>query len=249
MYDELERRGPTNTFGSSKYLVSRLETRHILVDELLANTQHPQVLEVAAGYDTRGLSWALAHPGRYVEFDREDVTAMKQSIIETISPRDVPNLRFVEGNAINKDDLCRAVEQVHPHHPMAVITEGLMMYLSPDERAQLTSHIRTLLLQRGGTWITPDVVLRAMLEDTFVTPPGKMEQVSDLTSSDIYGHAFGTIGEGADFFRGIGFDVEVLPFSTVEHMLTSPARLGFTDEEVSRANQYSHALVMTVRTK
>ncbi len=247
MCRELERHGPVDALGASQYLATRLETRHILVDELLRRTDHPQVLEVAAGYDTRGMSWALRHLGRYVELDRKPVSTMKQSIVEKIQPDGISNLHFVSGDALNSDDLNRAAALMHPHHEIAVIAEGLMMYLSPDERAQLASHMRALLLQRGGTWITPDIVLREMLDDPFVTPRGKMEQVRDVTQSDLYGHAYSTVDEAQQFFWDLGFTVDVFPFSIAEVALTSRARLGLSQDDVHRANQYSNAFVLTAR--
>jgi O-methyltransferase involved in polyketide biosynthesis len=48
-----------------------------------------------------------------------------------------------------------------PNGEIAVIHEGLLMYLDEHEKARLAASVRETLLVRGGAWITADVYVRS----------------------------------------------------------------------------------------
>jgi O-methyltransferase involved in polyketide biosynthesis len=53
-----------------------------------------------------------------------------------------------------------AVRQLPPG-PVAIIQEGLLMYLDDAEKARLATNVRSALLERGGVWATADIYVRS----------------------------------------------------------------------------------------
>jgi O-methyltransferase involved in polyketide biosynthesis len=48
-----------------------------------------------------------------------------------------------------------------PPGPIAIVQEGLLMYLDEAEKARLAANILSALLERGGAWVTADVYVRS----------------------------------------------------------------------------------------
>jgi len=246
MYIELARRKGGDTFDAGRYLAPRLESRHLLTDDALFHTGSTQILEVAAGFSTRGLAWVSRNfrRGKYVEFDLPDVIETKRTVIRFIEPTALGHLYLCRGDALEANDMAKAARILHPQLQRAVITEGLMMYLTQEERIKLAENVKAALERSGGVWITSDVMIKKMLEEDEIYSPGKMERIRTETQSDINANAFDNVGEATEFFTSLGFDVQVRYFSEVAGRLRSPARLGIDAQEVQRINRHSTVFVM-----
>lgn len=117
-----------------------------------------QVLELGAGVLPRGMVMSKNSEITYVETDLHDIIEEKRNIIKEIDlsilARDNYFLR--ELNVVSQDDFT-AVKKVFAGGKLAVINEGLLTYLSPDEKATVVKNIHALLNELGGVWITPDL--------------------------------------------------------------------------------------------
>ena len=67
------------------------------------------------------------------------------------TPRSVPD---VPAGLLDAGRHCRSGERV------AVVNEGLLMYLTRNEKTIVAENIHTFLARRGGIWITPDVATK-----------------------------------------------------------------------------------------
>ena len=132
--------------------------RHNLMDSLAKSTGAVQFLEIAAGWSTRGLTVCKRNEDAvYVELDLPDAAKSKYQAIWRIENGEIPSNLFIHGgNALSYEDFSNATSHFDLMKPVCVITEGLLGYLSMEEKEQITRNIQLLLAEHGGTWVTND---------------------------------------------------------------------------------------------
>jgi O-methyltransferase involved in polyketide biosynthesis len=133
-----------------------LQFRHDAISDALARfPQHP-VLEVGAGFGTRG----LIESGRreaYVEADLPDVIERKRALVEELGG--APNHHFLSLNVCDRADGERTrafLQELRLDRPILVVHEGLMMYFDAADKRTFLELVTQLIAPRGGAWITPD---------------------------------------------------------------------------------------------
>jgi O-methyltransferase involved in polyketide biosynthesis len=229
-------------------LAPQLEARYKLVDNLILARGAEQVVELAAGVATHGINLSRAHKKlRYVEVDLPDVVKEKQAIIRDLGLGMPTNLEIVAGNALNESDVHRAIAGFDREQPITVVNEGLMRYLTFDEKAVLARTIHKLLTEYGGAWVTPDISLRQALARENDVATGHIDGLKQTTGIDVEKNVFEDVEHAKRFFDELGFKVESHSFLEVTGQLVSPQRLGMTDEAVRRLNEPCIAFVMTVK--
>lgn len=113
-----------------------LLARHRLIDHLLAQEiaagRVGQVLELAAGMSPRGHSFVARHPDlTYVEADLPGMAERKQEALDRIGTA-LPRHRVEVVDVLRHDgqqSLDAALSRLDPGRGVAVVTEGLLMYL------------------------------------------------------------------------------------------------------------------------
>ena len=122
------------------------------------------VLELASGLSSRGLEMAESI-SYYIESDLEEMIGHKREITR--------NIRKSEGKEVSKNHYFKTINPIYesdlekvaqitqgysPEIPLAIIHEGLFMYLSETERKTARDNIRNFLAKYNpkGAWITPD---------------------------------------------------------------------------------------------
>jgi O-methyltransferase involved in polyketide biosynthesis len=139
---------------------AHFQDRYRSIDTLLAESGATRVLEIAGGLSFRGLALAQRQPITYLDTDLPAMAETKARIIAALDAGPlVGELRVRALNALDTDDFRAAVAEL-PAGPFAIVNEGLLMYLDPDEKRRLAGHIRDALTARGGVWITADIYLR-----------------------------------------------------------------------------------------
>lgn len=118
--------------------------RHTMIDHLLRESGARSVLELAAGLSRRGIATTVDPEVRYTEVDLGPMIAHKRSLLErTDAGRAAlsrPNLRLVEGDVLEIDLASLAGDSP----VQLVITEGLLMYLKPEQQRALWRKVRAL---------------------------------------------------------------------------------------------------------
>ena len=140
----------------NKMLAPEIEARYKLTNKILDKYRIKQVLELAAGYSSRGLFYSQKGYN-YVELDLENVTKNKKEILHSIEKNIPKNLNIISGNALKNDDFKRIESYFETDNPIVVINEGLLRYLTFDEKKQVAQNIYDLLSKYDGIWITCDV--------------------------------------------------------------------------------------------
>jgi O-methyltransferase involved in polyketide biosynthesis len=86
---------------------------------------------------------------------------------------------------------------------VAVVHEGLLMYLGEEEKARLAASVREALLERGGAWITADVYVRS---ETHLLRDEKAEKF--LAEHRVEENKFADWVAAEAFFTAHGFSIE-----------------------------------------
>lgn len=205
----------------NKMLAPEIEARYKLISKLLNDSKVIQVLELASGYSSRGLIYS-DKGYNYVEMDLENVCDNKINIIKSIT-RDIPkSLKIISGNALNKEDFLKCNEYFEINNPIAVINEGLLRYLTFEEKKIVAENVFSMLKIYGGVWITCDVTPKKFIESQNKALPKFNQNLNEITSRNNLNDRFDDINHVKSFFGDIGFEVcEVHKFSEVKEELHS----------------------------
>lgn len=189
--------------------VLHFESRYRAIDALLGELEVDNVLELSSGYSFRGLDRSAVRKGLYIDSDLPEVIEKKRAMLEAIGAREGPGrLELLPLNALEEGALGAAAERFPPG-PIAVVNEGLLMYLDPEEKARLARGIRGLLEARGGWWITSDVYIRVPVPAAPATSKGGAKDDDDFRQRHrVEENKFASFEEARAFFESAGFTVD-----------------------------------------
>ena len=140
----------------SPYLPLLVESRYKAIDQAARSRGCSQVLELASGFLPRGLEMTDAPGTLFIESDLPDVIKAKRELCSGIAGAR-PNLRFAELDATAAPaKYLEAASDLDPAKEVLVLCEGLLMYLSHQEKAAVCAGVSALLRRHGGAWITTD---------------------------------------------------------------------------------------------
>lgn len=229
-------------------LAPQFEARHKLIDKLIFQVGADQILELAAGFSSRGLLMSKGNNFNYVEVDLPSVILEKEQIIKEIAKEhnlEVPNnLHFEPANVLDFEKLEKATGHFNKTKPLTIINEGLLRYLTFKEKAVVANNIRKLLEEYGGVWITSDVSLRKIFSNQNKLMAGYVNKISELTGKDIENNRFEKEEDAKKFFEDLGFTIERYAFAEVFDELVSPATLGLSKAQVSDTLEDAVVFVM-----
>lgn len=226
------------------------EARYKSLTQLIHQSGASQVLELASGYSLRGLDLTRGDALRYVETDLPEVVAAKRSLLEDVrqqhripaSPRHV----VTAADALDFDQVRAAAAVLDPRQPVAVLCEGLIMYLSKSETEQLATNIHHLIgAFAGGSWITPDFTFRVEARDL---PPERVrlrEAITGVTQRQIDASAFEDGHDLTAFLGRVGFNVQIRSQIDESPSLSSIRALGLSPASVERMRPVLRVWVMT----
>jgi O-methyltransferase involved in polyketide biosynthesis len=221
-------------FQSNKALITRrFEYRYKLSNKLMKENGAIKVLELASGLAPRGLQWTENPNVTYVEFDLPRKIEEKRQIVEKLlshskmKPR--PNLYFEAGDVLNREDMITAVSHFHiGDGPIIIINEGLLRYLTHDQKKIMAGNIKYLLERLGGCWITPDIN-----QSDPISGLERMKAREDyLQSKGVHTQSFESVAVAKSFFEELGFFVEQRFFKEVFPEMVSTSRLNASQDEL-----------------
>jgi O-methyltransferase involved in polyketide biosynthesis len=156
--------------------LAHLEDRYWSIDQLLADLPVRNILELSSGFSFRGLEAVIREDVHYIDTDLPGVIATKKDFVEAlqkdqVAPKGdqaVPKgdqaapkgvLELLPLNALDAEAFGQTVSHF-PAGPLAIVNEGLLMYLNEEEKLQLFRIIHRVLKERGGFWITADIYIK-----------------------------------------------------------------------------------------
>jgi O-methyltransferase involved in polyketide biosynthesis len=226
------------------------EARYKSLTQLILKSGASQVLELASGYSLRGLDLTRSGAIRYVETDLPDVVAEKLRLLEDVRqhhaiPRS-PHHVVTAADALDLDEVRSSAAVLDPTRPLTVLCEGLIMYLSKEQREQLATNIHRLLGEfAGGSWITPDFTFREEGRDL---PPERVrlrEAITGVTQRQIDASAFEDEHDLAAFLDRFGFNVRVRNQVDETPSFSSIQALGLSPASIERLRAVLRVWVMT----
>lgn len=126
--------------------------RHAAIDHLRAESGCRHTIEVASGFSPRGLSVSADLQAHYLEIDLPDMIVAKQRQLAASEAGRValarPNFRLQAGDVTRLDFAAD-----FPGQPVAVISEGLMMYFRREQQLPIWQGIARRLAVTGGVYL------------------------------------------------------------------------------------------------
>jgi len=137
------------------------ELRARSIDQLLGELAATRVLELASGLSFRGLAMAARAGVHYLDTDLPALAELKAGLVAQLHPAPLAGtLRVQALDALDPTAVAAAVRSLPPG-PVAIVHEGLLMYLDDAEKARLAANLRAALVERGGHWVTADIYVRS----------------------------------------------------------------------------------------
>ena len=134
-------------------------------NELIRENDHPIILDLACGYSPRVLR-VCDSTHIYVGVDLPDVIEELRNHREALlSFREETATDYYSVDLTNYDEFRELMKQLQGE--VTVITQGLLTYLTPDQKQVLMDNIRSLLETTGGCWIIPDSEPARLLPELF----------------------------------------------------------------------------------
>lgn len=233
----------------NKMLAPEIEARYKLTNKLLDKYGIKQVLELAAGYSSRGLIYSKKGYN-YIEMDLENVSKNKINLLNSIEQVIPNNLKITSGNALRKSDFDKCEDYFKKDEPVTVINEGLLRYLTFAEKKQVAQNIYDLLLKFDGIWITSDVTPKKFMDSQDKALPNFNANLATITSRNDLNDRFEDINHVKEFFGEIGFEVvEIHKFNEVKDELYSVNKLGIINDKIEKTLEDAIVVVMRVKRK
>jgi O-methyltransferase involved in polyketide biosynthesis len=203
-----------NSLRIAAALAPIMELRHRSISALMKQSDIKNILEIAAGFSTRGLEMTEYDPTiHYIESDLRPVLEEKKELIRQLMPfgQGKPkNLCFCAADALD----CWQLERVADNFddgPIKIITEGLLLYLNREEKERITKNLICLLKKSGGIWITTDISVkkRFIALDKENDIGVGLAKITQLTGRDFADIAFATEQEAVEFFATCGLKATI----------------------------------------
>jgi hypothetical protein len=209
--------------------VVHFENRYWSIDQLLSDLPVKNILELSSGFSFRGLATVMQEgynmregynmqEGYYyidtdlpgvIETKREFIGALQQRYAgdragEMVNAGTNSQLDILPLNALDKDQFEEIVSRF-PGGELAIVNEGLLMYLNKDEKRRLCGIIHGILKRRGGYWITADIYLKREMD-----PDLKMDDklARFFEQHHVRDNMFESFQAAEDFFREEGFLID-----------------------------------------
>jgi len=197
---------PWGEAGAATY-AAFMEARFKSVNHILEEHRARQVLELAAGLSPRGMDFA-PRGVVYVEADLPESIERKREIVTAVLGAVPANLHLCAASVVDREQFL-ACAAVFDKRPVAITTEGLLRYLTFDEKQRLSANVRELLARFGGIWVTTDVHLRKHMHAH--RRAARLAAETERLGRDLDPNYFDDLDHAQTFFEEGGFAVESRP--------------------------------------
>jgi O-methyltransferase involved in polyketide biosynthesis len=205
----------------------RFEQRYKSVTNLLRQRRTSNVIELAAGFSSRGLFITSDPNITYIETDLADQIKAKELAVTALLAKvgsSRPNLMFAEVNALMGEQISHVASKLTG--PVTIVSEGLFSYQTREHQKLIAKNIHSLLSVKGGGWITPDITTQSEWAASY----GK--EVSELHEGQV--HLFDHDTEIEKFFIATGFCAEKFKQAELAGELVSVERLRLDRDLIAR---------------
>jgi O-methyltransferase involved in polyketide biosynthesis len=188
--------------------VLHFEYRYWSIDNLLEDISVKNILELSSGFSFRGLETAKQKGYHYIDTDLPDVITSKNKFIAALTKDNVDlkgTLELLPLNALDEKQFHDVVSRF-TEGEIAIVNEGLLMYLDTSEKEKLCKIIHKMLSKRGGYWITADIYFKNKAEKLELKLENKTREFFE--QHRIENNKFENSAEAEEFFKRMGFVVD-----------------------------------------
>lgn len=216
--------------------VMHFESRYWSIDQLLKQTDYHNILELSSGYSLRGLDLCVKEAGmHYIDTDLPGIIDTKRAMIAKLPVDQAPKGRF-EFQPLDVLDVTafNTMTDRFDDGPLAIVNEGLLMYLNLAEKKQLCQTIHHTLQQRGGCWITADVYPKRAVETTI---PQSKSEAAFFEQHNLEENKFESYAAAQTFFEEQGFEIVREAKPNYQELSVLPNLLESLPEEVRNSKE------------
>lgn len=196
----------TNTDPLFWARVLHFETRYLGINQLLSDIDIRNYLEISSGFSFRCIEKVKEKGNFYIDTDLPELIAKKKEMLKILTDEEyLTNLKLLPLNALDENQFQQTVN-ILPPGKVALINEGLLVYLSTSEKEKLCKNIRAILKERGGFWITSDIYIRTTIPTNGPTQDKELKEFSE--KHNIEKNKFTSFDEAEAFFRDNGFIID-----------------------------------------
>lgn len=199
-------------------LLIHFENRYRTVDKVLSTLPVHNILEISSGYSFRGLHLCEHQPVHFIDTDLPEVISLKKEITDKLIaglPRNLQGkLELHPLNVLHEADFNSIIDRF-PEGPIAIVNEGLLVYLDPVEKSRLAVIVGNILKKRGGYWITGDVYTQNDVKNKALIPDAKSRKFRE--DHQIDENKFEDFTKAHQFFTDHHFEITTrVPFAADE---------------------------------
>lgn len=188
--------------------VVHFENRYWSIDQLLVDLPVKNIIELASGFSFRGLETMKQKGYYYIDTDLPDMIETKKEFINVLNKEHSyteSRLELLPLNALDEIQFHEIVNRL-PDGEIAIINEGLLMYLDLNEKEKLCNIIHKLLKERGGYWITADIYIKNKQEKLNLKIDNKTKAFFE--QHNIEDNKFESFESAEAFFKKMGFKID-----------------------------------------
>jgi len=188
--------------------ILHFEERYWSIDQLLADLSIRNILELSSGFSFRGLETTKQKGFYYIDTDLPDVVATKKELITALREEGLTtesNFELLPLNALDEKQFHDTVSHF-PKGEIAIVNEGLLMYLDINEKEKLCNIIHNILSERGGCWITADIYVKSTIGNRHLNKDQKRKEFFD--QHRIEDNKFESFKAAEEFFNRLGYQID-----------------------------------------
>jgi O-methyltransferase involved in polyketide biosynthesis len=200
------------------------DARYRSIDTALGMIGLTNILELSSGFSFRGLQRTLNEDVFYIDTDLPEVIAAKETLLKpllrTLPEHLIGQLLLRPLNVMDEDAFLQLANRFPPG-PLALVNEGLLVYLTEGEKRKLCATIRTLLERRGGYWTTADIYVRNREENNALSMDMAPSISKFLVDHHVEENKFESFSSAESFFGSCGLRIAhkaVPDYSTLRSM-------------------------------
>lgn len=205
------------------------EARYKAVNQVIAEFSSTQIIELASGLLPRGMMMTEDSCNIFIESDLPAIINSKQQLVKQLIG-DRQNLYFVPIDATSQpSQFPLNADYLDSRKPITVVCEGLLMYLTLEQKQQVFSNVRELLQIYGGVWITHDLTTKEDLNKRWQVSPTwqKFEEtVNKMTETPLKDTYFDNFEQVRLFAAEQEFELQSYSMLNVLNQLTCLQPLG-----------------------
>ena len=176
------------------------------------------------------------------------ISKNKRQLIEDLTNTNHENLIIESGNALNQKDFHKIETYFTKEQELVIINEGLLRYLTFEEKRIVAKNIYNILNQYGGIWITSDITPKKFISSQDKALPNFNQDLNNVTSRNNLQARFENFNHAKSFFNDIGLEIiEVHPFSEVQNELYSVNKLNIFDDKIKQTLSDAIVVIMQVK--